>query len=99
MLLLLHGVLGELGCHGLGIQAAGHEEVALVAQHTDDLGSQRFVQQLQHRLPVRAVAIGDRPRFNVLARLGTDGLHVHVERTVCLLGVLGCVFHIVSSSG
>ncbi len=53
VVLFLGGVLGEFRRHRLGVQAAGHEEVALVAQHTDDLGGQRFVQQLEHGLAVR----------------------------------------------
>ena len=46
VLLLVVGVLEELGRHALGVDALRHEVVALVAQHADDLGGERLVQQL-----------------------------------------------------
>jgi hypothetical protein len=94
VLLFLRRVFGEFRGHRFGVQSTGHEVVALVAQHTDDLGGQRLVQQFQHGLPVCTVAVRDGARFNILTRLGAYRLHVHVEGA----GVSGCLFHIVSSS-
>ena len=48
--LLLVRVLEELGRDALRVDARRHEVVALVAQHADDLGRQRLVQDLDHGL-------------------------------------------------
>ena len=77
--LLLVRVLEELRGHGLGVDPLGHEVVALVAQHADDLGGQRLVEQLHHRLAVRLVALGHRAVLDVLARALAERLDVGHE--------------------
>ena len=66
--LLLVRVLEELVGHGLGVNARGHEVVALVAQHADDLGRQRLVENAHDRVAVRPIALGDRALLDVPAR-------------------------------
>ncbi|MNI72323.1 hypothetical protein D3C73_1282570 [compost metagenome] len=96
--LFLRSVLGEFRGHRFGVQSTGHEVVALVAQHTDDFRGQRFVQQFQHGFAVCAIGVRDGAGLDVLACLGADRLHVHVEWAAGLLGGSGCLFHIVRSS-
>ena len=54
--LLLVRVLEELLRDALGVEPARHEVVPLVAQHADELGRERLVQELEHGLAVGAVA-------------------------------------------
>jgi len=49
-------MLQELGGDTARVDAGRHEVMAFVAQDADDLGGQCLVQQLEHRLAVRAVA-------------------------------------------
>jgi len=66
--LLLVRVLQELLGDRIGVDAGGHEVVALVAQHTDDLGGERFVEQLEDGITIRAITLGDRALLDVLPR-------------------------------
>ena len=73
-------VLEELGRHALGVDALRHEVVALVAQHADDLGRERLVEQPHHRLAVGAVAGRHRALLDVLAGAAAQFLDVGQER-------------------
>src|SRR5471030_1560591 len=64
--LLLVGVFEELGLDRAVLQARHRVVVALVAQHTDQLGGQRAVQQRDDAYAVALVAIGDRAVGEVL---------------------------------
>jgi len=50
--LLLVGVLEELLGHSLRVDARGHVVVALVAEHTDELGGERLVEKTQDGLAI-----------------------------------------------
>ncbi len=76
MLLLLLGMLEELGGRDLGAQAPRGEMVLAIAQHAHDLGGERGLQQLDHLLPVGAVAVGDGPLHDMLARPFAQRLHI-----------------------
>src|SRR4029079_4355359 len=52
------------------VDPARHVVVALVAEHTDDLGRERLVEQAEDRLEVAAVAGGDRTPLGVAAVAG-----------------------------
>ena len=72
MRLLLVRVLQELGRHGLGWMPRGHEVVALVAQHADDLGGERLIQRcstIARSAPYSAVTTF----VDVEARLSAQG--------------------------
>ncbi|MNR50624.1 hypothetical protein D3C85_1701740 [compost metagenome] len=60
----------------VGFQAVGHEVVALVAQHADQLGGQRFVEQAQDFFTVGAVAFGHCAVFDVLAGTLAQGGYI-----------------------
>jgi len=77
-------MLQEFLCHRVGVDAAGHEEMPLVAKDAHQFGSQCLVQQLDDRGAVGPVAIGDGAVLDVLAGAGAQGLDVGEE------GVLGC---------
>src|SRR6185503_16896225 len=66
VLLLIVGMLQELGRHALGVDALGHEVVALVPQHADDLGGERLVEELDHHAAVGVVPGSDRAFGDVL---------------------------------
>src|SRR5882724_11382750 len=68
MRLLIVGVLEELACDGLGMNAAGHEVMTLVTQNAYDLGSKHFIQDGDHLCAIRLIAVGDRALLEVLAR-------------------------------
>jgi hypothetical protein len=63
--LLFVGVLQKLGRNTLGVDAASHEIVTLVAQHANNLGGQRFVQNLDDGVAVSGVPFGDRALFDM----------------------------------
>src|SRR6266849_3390579 len=63
---LVRGVLGELGDHAFGMDAFRHEVVALVAQDADDLGGERFVQELHDDVAVGVVPGSNRAFRDVL---------------------------------
>src|SRR5262245_21383430 len=91
--LLLVRVLEELGRDGLGMDAGRHEVVPLVPEHADDLGGQRFVQKLDHRLGVGAVTRRHRALADVLAGALPEGLDVRQEGLPAILAlVLGHVY-------
>ena len=62
------GVCQELGCHSTRMDALGHEMVAPVTQHTDQLSGQRLVEFLQHRGAVGTVASCHGTLFQVGSR-------------------------------
>src|SRR5471030_110998 len=80
VLLLFAGVLRELVGHRLRVDARGHVVMALVAQHADDLGRQRVVQQLDGGVDVAAVGLGDGTLLDVFARPALDLFDVGEER-------------------
>src|SRR5262249_48337464 len=84
--LLFAGVLKKLGLDRLRIDAFGHVVMPFVAQHAHDLGGQRFVEQLQHRVAVGVVAGSDRAVFHVLARPVSYGLDVGNKALGFLVG-------------
>ncbi len=76
MFQFLVGVLQELIGGDAGFQAAGHEVVALVAQHADQFGGQRLIEQTQDLFAVGAVAFGHRAVFHILACPFAKGAYV-----------------------
>src|SRR5260370_13567315 len=60
--------------------------MALIAQHTYDLRSQRFVQHPQYGLQIGLVPIGDGALLHVLARPAANLLDVGKERLVSRFG-------------
>ena len=77
--LLFVGVLQKLLGHCLGVNATGHEVMALVAQDADNFGGQRFVEHAQRGLQIGLVALRDRAFFNVLAGAAANFLDVAQE--------------------
>jgi len=73
---LQFGVLKKLARHVRGMDTVGHEIATLVTQYSDDLGRERFVQQLKHDLAVRGVVSSNAASHNVLTRALTQGQHV-----------------------
>src|SRR2546429_2357613 len=88
--LLLAGVLEKLRGDRSRMNASRHEVMALVAQHANDLGRQRGVEDLDRRFGVAAVAIGHSAAGDVLPRPLAQRLDVGQEWL--LLRVL-CVAH------
>src|SRR5262245_13992937 len=78
--LLLVGVLEEFVHDCAGVDARRHVEVPLVAQDAYDLGRQGLVEDAQHRLAVRAVAIGHGAVLHVLTGPAAQLLDVADER-------------------
>ena len=76
MALLLVRVREEFRGDALRMDALRHEVVAPVAQHADQLGGERVVELLEHRLAVGAVAGGHRALVEVLAGALAQGLNV-----------------------
>jgi hypothetical protein len=66
----------ELICCDARLEAVGHEVVALVAQHTDQFGGQRFIEQAQNLFPIGAVAFGYGAILDVLASAFSQGLYI-----------------------
>src|SRR6185295_11623954 len=81
VLLLVVGVLEELGRHALGVDALRHEVVALVTEHADDLRCKRLVQQPQHHPAVGVVPGSHRALRDVLPGPLAQGLDVGEERS------------------
>jgi len=52
----LSRMLKKFGCDRRGVNTRGHEIVALVAQHTDQLGRERFIQDFDYVLTVGSIA-------------------------------------------
>src|SRR5579864_1536022 len=71
----------EFGCDGRGVNAGSHEIVALVAQHADDLGSECFIQQLDHDLAVGCVAGCHGAFLDVLPRALAQGRDIGQRRS------------------
>jgi hypothetical protein len=74
--LLLVRVLEELLGHRLGVDARGHVVVALVAEHADELGGERLVEQAQDGLAIAAIGLGDGALLDVAARAAAELLDV-----------------------
>jgi len=53
---LLGGVLGELGGHGLRVDAFGREEMPLVPEYADELRGKGLIEDFQDRLAVALIA-------------------------------------------
>ena len=62
-----------------GVDAVGHEVVALVAEVADELGGQRLVEHLDDPIAVGAVRGGDRALLDLRPCSLTEGLHVGEE--------------------
>ena len=77
--LFLVGVLEELGGDRLGIDPGGREVVPLVAQDADELGGQRFVEDLDDPLTVGAVRVGDRALLDLGSSALAQSLYVGEE--------------------
>src|SRR5450631_2294185 len=93
MLLLLARVLQKLVRDRAGVDALGHEIMALVTQHADNLRRQRFVEKLDRGFGIAAVARGHRAFLDVLARALAQGLYVGEKWRVfdgCWLVAHGC---------
>src|SRR5262249_43680933 len=93
VLLLVLRVLEELRRHALGVDALRHEVMALVAQDAHDLGGERLVQQLHHRVAVGLVAGRHGAARDVLSGPAAQLLDIGQERLppVLMLGG-GCVW-------
>ena len=87
VLVFLLRVLTELGARRFRMPALRHVVVALVAQHADELGRERFVQELDHGAAIGAVIRGDRAALDLLARTLPNRLHVG-QRAAVAAGVL-----------
>jgi hypothetical protein len=61
---------------GLGVNPVCHVVVTLVAQHADDFGSQRFIQQSHRRLGIALIAFNYSALFDVLPGAASDFLDV-----------------------
>src|SRR5262245_818054 len=68
MFLLFIRVLSKLVSDRFGMDAGGHEVMKLIAQHADDFGRERLVQDAYDLIAVQRIIFGDRPVFNMLAR-------------------------------
>ena len=79
VLLLLGGVLEELGGHGRGVEPLRRVVVALVAEHAHELGGQRLVEHVDHPLAVGAIGLRDRTLLDRRSRTCPQGLHVGQE--------------------
>ena len=77
--LLLAGVLEELRLHGLGVDALGHEVVALVAQHAHQLGGEGLVEQADDGVAVGLVGLGHGAVLDVLSGPLAQRLDVRQE--------------------
>ena len=80
MLLLLIGMLEELGLDRIREDAVDGVVMPLVAQNADDLGRQHLVQHLDHLLAVGGVARGDGAIGDVLPGALLNLLHIGNER-------------------
>ena len=80
--LLLVGVLEELSGHRLGVDARRHVVVALVTQDAHELRRERFVEQAQDGLAVRAIAFGDRAFLHMAAGPSTKLLDIRERWSV-----------------
>ena len=75
-LLLFGGVLREFRGHAVGVDAIGHEIVALVTQYADDFRGQGLVADLDHGFAVRLIAFGHRALLDVAPGALAQGLDV-----------------------
>ena len=73
------GMLLELVAHGHGVNAGRHEVVVHVAQHADNLGRQRVVQNRDGLIDVAFIGVGYRAFFNLLRGALTDFFHIGHE--------------------
>src|SRR6185312_1205793 len=76
MSLLVVRVLEKLSSHAFSMYSAGHEIMAFIPQHTDDLRRQRLVQDFHYRLAIRAVTFGHSAILNVLSRSLAQSLDI-----------------------
>src|SRR4029453_497681 len=67
---------GKFGCDGLRMNPLGHEVVTPVAQRTDDLRSQRFIEELDHDVDVASVTFGHWALIDMLPGALSQGLDV-----------------------
>src|SRR5258707_6686985 len=74
--LLFISVLQKLGRDSFGIDSGSHKIMALITQHADDLGRQRFVQKFDHRVAIRAIALGHGAVFNMFSRAFAQRFYV-----------------------
>ena len=72
----------ELGRDRRGVDAGGHEVVALVAQHADQFRGERLVQHLEHLLAVSGIAGSHGALFDVLPCACAQGLDVGKGRAL-----------------
>ena len=77
--LLLGGVLEELGRHRARVDALGHVVVPLVAQHADQLGGQRLVEDGDDPGHIGPVGVGDRALLDVGAGILAQRFYVRQE--------------------
>ncbi|MNT88039.1 hypothetical protein D3C72_2285330 [compost metagenome] len=66
----------------LRVRPLGHVIVSAIAQHADDFGGQRVVEQLQHGIAIRGIAGGHGAIIDVLAGALAQRLDVCEERLV-----------------
>src|ERR1700687_622307 len=82
VLLFLACMFQKILWHGAGMNTLGHEIVALVSKHTDDLGRERFVEDLDRGLGVAAVTRRYGASLDVLARSLAQCFYVGEKRRV-----------------
>src|SRR5438067_5255967 len=72
-------MLAKLRGHAFGVDALRREVVALVAQRANDLGRERFVQELEHHAAVGVIPGSHRPLGDVLPGALAQRLDVRQE--------------------
>jgi hypothetical protein len=72
----------ELGLNTFGVHPRRHEIVAAVAQNTDQLGGQRFIEKLVSQVPIEGIRGGDSAFLNVITSASSQGLDVGKGVTV-----------------
>ena len=85
VLLLLRGVLEELGSRRGRVEPGCGEVVALVAQVADELRREHLVEHGDDPLAVGAVRLGDRAVVDVLAGLAAEGFDIAQVAHACTL--------------
>src|SRR5215217_9034225 len=76
-------VLQELCGNAFRVDAGSHEIMAPVAEHTNDLGCERFVQKFDYGFAVRAITRCDSTILDVLSGAFAQSLDVSEKWLIC----------------
>src|SRR5229473_1979383 len=82
MALFFIGMLQKLRGHTFSVDPGRHKVMAFVAQDANNLGRQRFVEQLYDSLTVGLVSFGYRAIFDVLACPFAESFDVGQKRFI-----------------